>query len=123
MDNQMLLLFIECGVLGVTALVIFFISCVTAGWKTRLYLADPHDKILGPALSASVAAGSITLLFFDGLSFAISAGLLFLVYGITGAALTVSLADRSEPALSATPRTPVRPAGPSISGEGLATGG
>jgi len=106
MDNQMLLLLIECGIIGVAAFVVLVGTCVRAGWRMARYARGFQDTVLGPALAAAVAAGSVTLLFFDGFAFPICAGVLFLLFGLAGAALSVVEA----PAPGAASRTtaPVR---------------
>jgi O-antigen ligase len=90
MDNQLLLLLIECGIIGLIGFIALVVICMCAGWRVARNSGDPRDTVLGPALSAAVAAGSTTLLFFDGLAFPIAAGMLFLVYGMSGAALMVA---------------------------------
>ncbi|WP_313823155.1 O-antigen ligase family protein [Citricoccus sp.] len=95
MDNQMLLLLIEGGVLGVAAFLALIGAALIAGWRVGRTAITPRDRTLGPALAAGVAAGSVTLLFFDGFAFPIAASMLFLVYGIAGAALSVTRAETS----------------------------
>lgn len=111
LDNQMLLLLIDTGILGLGAFLTLVLTGLLTGWRmawpgTGLgdrTPTDAGDRTLGAALSAAVAAGASTLLFFDGLSFTISAGMLFLVLGVTGAAGWIAHDDVGEP-LAAPPR-------------------
>lgn len=93
MDNQALLLLIECGVLGLGIFLALILTCIVSGWRMAAQSRDAGDRLLGTALSASVAAGSSTFLLFDGLSFPIAAGILFLVCGVTGAAADLIRTD------------------------------
>lgn len=84
LDNQVLLLFIELGSSGALLFGAFVLSGMTAGWHVAKVSRIRDWKYIGPAVSASIASGATTLLFFDGLSFAIAAGFLFLMLGIAG---------------------------------------
>ena len=93
LDNQMLLLLIECGLLGLGTFLGLVLTCLISGWRVAVRAHDATDRLLATALAASVAAGSTTLLLFDGLSFPIAAGILFLVCGVTGAAANLLRSD------------------------------
>lgn len=84
LDNQMLLMLIELGVFGVLTFMGLVLSCVVAGWRVARASRYKEWKYIGTPVSAGLAAGSTTLLFFDGLSFAMCAGFLFLMIGIAG---------------------------------------
>lgn len=99
LDNQVLLLYVETGLLGAGAFLALVLSCLLAGWRVAGWgVAGGPATLrgaggpwpLGAALAAAVAAASSTMFFFDGLSFSISAGLLFLLFGVTGAASVVA---------------------------------
>ena len=89
----MLLLLIECGLLGLGTFLGLVLTCLISGWRVAVRAHDATDRLLATALAASVAAGSTTLLLFDGLSFPIAAGILFLVCGVTGAAANLLRSD------------------------------
>ena len=86
-DNQYLLLTIELGLLGLIAFVTLVVTALTAAGLAREHAATHIDRQLALALLASALSGAVMMAFFDGLSFPMSAGLLFLVLGLCGAAL------------------------------------
>lgn len=90
LDNQMLLLLIDSGVFGLGAFLALVLTCLLTGWRLALSGGSQGERALGASLSASAAAGLSTLVFFDGLSFSISAGVLFLLLGVTGAAWSIA---------------------------------
>lgn len=85
LDNQILLLLIGTGFLGLAAFGALIFTCIGTGWRVAARSSHEVITVLGAATSAGIAAGSSTFAFFDGLSFPISAGLLFLMFGVTGA--------------------------------------
>lgn len=93
-DNQWVLMVIELGVLG---LVCFTAVVASAMWNAvRAARRSPFDdtRTLARSIAASVATVAALFLFFDGLSFPISAGLFFLVMGLSAAIRTVAEADK-----------------------------
>lgn len=85
-DNQYLLQLVETGVLGLAALMTFFVIgwCVARGARRR---SRGHaDRQLGQALAAAIASAAVTAALFDSTSFPMSTGLTFLVIGCAGAA-------------------------------------
>ena len=85
LDNQYLGLAIETGLLGLTAFLALLAASLRAAHWARRTAPDLLGAQLGAGLLGSVAAGSATLALFDGLSFSMSAGMLFLVIGLAGA--------------------------------------
>jgi len=85
LDNQVVLMMIELGVAGLGCFAVLIFSSMAAG----LHVARTTDsrlwKGLAPAVTAGLASGTTTLLFFDGLSFPITAGLIFFMVGVAGA--------------------------------------
>jgi hypothetical protein len=69
-------------------------TAVVCGWRVSGWRPDAHRTSTGPdgawplgaSISAAVAAAASTTLFFDSLSFSISAGVLFLLLGAASAA-------------------------------------
>lgn len=100
LDNQILLLFIEVGVLGLTAFVVLVGVCVWAGWRIWQKDAVARDRAYGVALAAGNAAALVNMCFYDALSFPLAAGLMFLMVGITGAALGMSRDSAAHPLYS-----------------------
>jgi len=84
-DNQLLLLLVEIGVVGLLA----FLGLVVTAWvvalRERRRSVDPIARDLATAVMASLAAGLVGLALFDAFSFPMAAGTLFLVLGIAGA--------------------------------------
>lgn len=85
LDNQYLLIFIEGGFVGIFTLLALSITAIISALRATSITADTTWKVMGPAVAAGVAAVSVILAFFDGLSFSITAGSMFLLIGICGA--------------------------------------
>ncbi|UUT34496.1 O-antigen ligase family protein [Microbacterium elymi] len=92
-DNAWVLLTVELGVFGLICFAAVAFSAI--GSALVAGTRSPFDDTT--AMSRGLAAAMITictlLLFFDGLSFPISAGLFFLVAGLTAAMRTISISD------------------------------
>jgi O-antigen ligase len=84
LDNQFLGLLIEVGVLGLVAFLALLATSIIIPWNATRRSTDTVTRQLGSAISASVAATALTLAFFDGLGFPMSAGLLFMMVGVSG---------------------------------------
>jgi hypothetical protein len=95
LDNQYLLMAVELGVVGVAIFLGVLGAAIWCASIARRSATSELDRHLGQALVAAVASGGVLLLFFDGFSFPMSAGMLFLVMGVSGAARR--LATRPEP--------------------------
>lgn len=98
LDNQVLLLLIEVGLLGLGAFLLMIGSCLWAGWQVFRRGTTLLERVHGAALAAGIAAAFINLCFYDALAFPTAAGLLFLMIGVTGAALGVSRVHAVVPA-------------------------
>jgi polysaccharide biosynthesis protein PslJ len=85
LDDQYLGLLIETGLVGLAAFLGLLIASVVNALWLRRHMTSPVDASLCIALAASVASASISLALFDGLSFPMSAGLMFLLLGCIGA--------------------------------------
>ncbi|BCW73398.1 O-antigen ligase family protein [Arthrobacter sp. NicSoilB8] len=83
LDNQFLGLLIEVGVLGLAAFLVLVVMSIIIPWKATGRSADAGMGQLGAAVSASVAATALSFAFFDGLGFPMSAGLLFMMFGVS----------------------------------------
>lgn len=98
-DNQWVLLAIEVGILGAIA----FAGILVAGiWSARQarWSEDSDLRIIGHSLAAAVLNVAILFAFFDGLSFPIAGGMLFLLAGLCG---SVRFIAATEATLTATP--------------------
>ena len=85
LDNQYLGTIIETGVLGLAALLALLTVGVLTGRRVRRESSDPSLRDLAQSLAAGVAAGGVTFATFDGLTFPMSAGVLFVLLGCLGA--------------------------------------
>jgi polysaccharide biosynthesis protein PslJ len=94
-DDAWVLLTVEIGVIGV----VFFGSVVITAIGSALWAGRhspfPETKAMSRALAGSLLTIAILLMFFDGLSFPISAGLLFLVAGLAAAMRTIAAGDEA----------------------------
>lgn len=94
-DNQWVLIMLELGILGALA---FAGMVLTAMWSAvSTVRRSPYGDVaaLGRGVIASLATAAILFGFFDGLSFPISAGVFFLLLGLSAAVRTVGHADGS----------------------------
>ena len=99
LDNQWLGLLIEIGVVGTLCFAGLILTAMHAAESARRARLGPGGDQLAQAVKASVAVGATCLLFFDGFSFPVGSGLLFLMLGVAGALGR----------LAATARQPARP--------------
>lgn len=83
LDNQFLGLLIEVGVLGLGAFLVLVVMSIIIPWTATRRSTDASLRQSGAAVSASVAAIALTFAFFDGLGFPMSAGLLFMMFGVS----------------------------------------
>ncbi|QCW50793.1 hypothetical protein FE634_10905 [Nocardioides dongxiaopingii] len=85
LDNQYLGLTIEIGLVGLTAFLAVLVAALWSAVRARRAARDLLGAQLATGLLGAVAAGAVNLALFDGLSFSMSAGVLFLVLGLAGA--------------------------------------
>jgi O-antigen ligase len=95
LDNGYLGLLIEGGLLGLLGLLFLIVTAAWAARQARALAATDFDRDIAQALVASVAAGATALAFFVGFAFPQSAGTFFLVLGMCGAMLRLTLAERN----------------------------
>lgn len=95
-DNQWLGILIETGVLGTLVFAALFIAAIWSGATAGRGGALEDTRLIGHALAVSVATAALLLAFFDGLSFPIATGLLFLGIGLCGAVRTIGSADTQQ---------------------------
>ncbi|WP_438354506.1 O-antigen ligase family protein [Microbacterium sp. CJ88] len=92
-DDAWVLLTVEVGLLGVLCMAGMVLAAIgSAIWAAH---RSPFDdtKAMSRGLAASLLTIAVLLIFFDGLSFPISAGLLFLVTGLTATMRTIAASD------------------------------
>jgi hypothetical protein len=85
-DNQYVLLGIELGLVGLAAFLALFICAIVSAASARARAFTSLDRQLSQSLIAGIISGAVLLAFFDGLSFPMAAGTVFLVLGLCGSA-------------------------------------
>ena len=85
LDNQYLGLLIEIGALGLLAFLGLIVTGVLTAVRSRANSDDPVARQMAQALAAAVVCGAVSTGLYDLLGFPMSAGLLFLVIGTSGA--------------------------------------
>lgn len=91
-DNQWVLIAVELGILGIVAFAGFFTASVWSARQARRSERG-HLRLLGHALTAAMLNVAVLFAFFDGLSFPIASGMLFLLAGLCGSIRRVALED------------------------------
>lgn len=85
LDNQYLGTLVETGFVGLLSLALVLVVGASVARGARRRSADASTRSLGQALAASVVIAAVSLATFDGLSFRMTSGLLFLLIGCAGA--------------------------------------
>ena len=93
LDNQLLGLLIEVGIVGLAAFLALVALAARCGVRTRRRSPDPVAAQLGQACTASLCAGLASLALFDGLAFPMSGAVLFLIAGVAGAGWRLARQD------------------------------
>ncbi len=91
-DNQWVLIAVELGILGIIGFASIFVAGI---WSALLAKrsSEPGARLLGHALVASMFTVAVLFAFFDGLSFPIAGGMLFLLAGLCGSIRTITRTD------------------------------
>lgn len=84
-DNTYLGLLVSGGVVGTIAFVAISVTAIVILRRRRRRWADEQSRDLALSLVAGIAAGSVSLAFFDGFAFPMTMGTFFLTLGIAGA--------------------------------------
>ncbi|MGL3806241.1 O-antigen ligase family protein [Paeniglutamicibacter sp. R2-26] len=82
LDNQLLQLLIEIGIIGLLAFLGLMATAVYCAVVARRDDSDAAMNQLGVGLAASIASGASLMAFFDAFSFPQAPGVLFLVLGL-----------------------------------------
>lgn len=92
-DNQWVLFIVEIGILGLVLIVSLVVAAIgsAVGASRRSPFSD--TRLMGLALAATMLTIAVLFLFFDGLSFPISAGMFFLIVGLCASVRRVGEAD------------------------------
>ncbi|GAB89085.1 hypothetical protein GORHZ_050_00020 [Gordonia rhizosphera NBRC 16068] len=84
-DNQYVNLMVETGIFGTLAMIALIMTALLVARRAARRSDDERVRHFGYALAASVGAGGCCMALYDLLAFPMSAGLLFLIVGLSGA--------------------------------------
>lgn len=84
-DNQWVLTLVELGTAGIAALAAIFVTGIWSAVSAARCSQRREVTEIGPALAASILTLAVLYAFFDAFSFPMSAGLLFLLTGLSAA--------------------------------------
>lgn len=85
LDNQYLLTLIDMGAVGLAALLGLFVTSMVCAHLVRRRSDDPAIRDLAQSLLAALAVSLVGFALFDGMSFPLFTGLVFIVIGVTAA--------------------------------------
>ncbi len=101
LDNQLLLLVLEIGIVGTLAFLALLVTGVYCAIAGRTAGEDSLDSHLGVGLAASIISSATLMAFFDSFSFPQAPGVLFLVLGMSAAYWRLSKdSERLNPKIS-----------------------
>ncbi|NTW42790.1 MAG: O-antigen ligase family protein, partial [Cellulomonadaceae bacterium] len=92
-DNNYLGLLVSGGLVGTVAFVAIPVTAMVVLARRRRQWTDPRSTDLALSLMAGIAAGSVSLAFFDGFAFPMTMGTFFLTLGTAGALIRVHRED------------------------------
>lgn len=84
-DNQWVMLLVELGALGTAAFAGFILATIWSAFQARRNAMSLQQSMLAQTLGASTIALATSYSLFDALAFPMSAGLLFIVAGLSAA--------------------------------------
>lgn len=85
LDNQYLQTIIQTGIVGLAALLMLLLGAILTARSARRRSDDATTRELAQSLAAALLVPVVTFATFDGLSFGMAAGMVFLVAGCIGA--------------------------------------
>jgi O-antigen ligase len=94
LDNQYAGLLIDIGVVGTIAFLALPVTGIAVARRIRQQSMDQLTRDLAAGLAAGIATGAVGFALFDGLSFPMASGLLFLQLGIVGALWRKAVQER-----------------------------
>jgi O-antigen ligase len=95
-DNQFLLSFVDVGIVGVLCMLGLFATAIFAGRRTRVEATDPTLSLVGQGLAAAACVGGTGLAIYDGFSFPMGTGTLFVLLGMAGCAYRLVRLERGQ---------------------------
>lgn len=102
-DNQMLVLLLEIGILGTIAFAVLVLTGQFLAWSPWRTPSKYEHRHLGLAISGSMAGIVVSFVTFDALSFRQVAGLTFFYIGLSGTVWWLTQQDRNRPAPAVSP--------------------
>ena len=93
LDNQYFLTTIETGLPGLVLLFGMLLVAALTARRVRRSVGDPSEQLLAQALLGSMVGAAALLATFDGFSFRMFTGVLFVLFGIIGALWRLSRFD------------------------------
>ena len=94
LDNQYLMTLIEWGIVGLTIMIIAFVSPVLMGRSVRRNAPDDEARHLGQCLVASALVAVVLSGTFDALSFPTFSATFFILIGVAAALWRLTVVDR-----------------------------
>jgi len=94
LDNQYLMTLIEWGIVGLTIMIIVFVSPVLMGRSVRRNAPDDEARHLGQCLVASALVAVVLSGTFDALSFPTFSATFFILIGVAAALWRLTVVDR-----------------------------
>lgn len=85
LDNEYLGLAVEVGAVGLLAVLGLLLTALLTARRVRRMTDDQGVRQQAQGLAAAIAVASCSMALFDGLSFPMFTGTIFLVFGLTGA--------------------------------------
>jgi O-antigen ligase len=85
LDNQVLKILIEAGVVGLVAMLGLIVTAASACLRFRQRARSPGDRALAWAVFTSLTAITVSFVFYDALYFSMTAGAYFFLLGVSGA--------------------------------------
>jgi hypothetical protein len=95
-DNYYLLALVEVGLVGVAAVLVVYFTGIRAGRLGRRLSVDEPYRDLGQCFAATFAVMLFISATFDTLSFPMLSGLLFLLFGCSGAYVGIARSEAAE---------------------------
>jgi hypothetical protein len=92
-DDAWALALVELGLLGVIGLAGFVLAALWSAITAAQRSHSEETKAMSQALAASMLTIAVLFVFFDGLSFPMSAGYLFLIGGLCASVRTIAASD------------------------------
>jgi hypothetical protein len=91
-DNEWVLIAVELGILGVLAFAGMLVAAMWSAGRAK-FSHNPDSRLIGHALAASMFNVAVLFAFFDGLSFPIAGGILFLLLGLCASVRTLAASN------------------------------